>query len=84
MKRMLNEFLQLESSGGLVLMAATALALICANLPGVSGLYNELLHLEFEARIEVLLQGHAGQSMFLPFVEKLLGELWRSISRRCQ
>ena len=50
-RQMLREFVKLESAGGLVLMGATALALICANLPGVSWLYNELLHLPFEARI---------------------------------
>jgi NhaA family Na+:H+ antiporter len=50
-QQMLREFLRLETSGGLVLMGATVLALVCANLPGVSWAYNELLHLDFEARI---------------------------------
>lgn len=51
MQQMMKEFLKLESAGGIVLMGATALALICANLPGVAGLYTALLELDFEARI---------------------------------
>jgi NhaA family Na+:H+ antiporter len=46
----LQEFLHLESSGGLVLMAVSALALILANSPFADA-YNGLLDLPFEVRL---------------------------------
>lgn len=42
----LRDFLKSEASGGIFLIAAAALAMILANLPGVSELYFEALHLE--------------------------------------
>jgi len=43
-RRALNEFLRLESAGGILLVAAAALALICANTP-LMGLYEWVLKL---------------------------------------
>src|SRR5690606_10698589 len=45
----LEEFLQLESAGGLILMAAAVLALIVANSP-LSEFYESLLDLPVEMR----------------------------------
>ena len=45
-----QEFLHLESSGGLVLMAVSALAMIIANSPFAEP-YNGLLDLPFEIRL---------------------------------
>lgn len=41
----INEFLKMEASGGILLMLAAVLAVICANIPGVNSLYDALLHL---------------------------------------
>ena len=41
-----GEFIASEAAGGIVLMAAAALALLAANLPAVSGLYFDALALE--------------------------------------
>ena len=41
----ISEFLKMEASGGILLMLAAVLAVICANIPGVSRLYDALLHL---------------------------------------
>jgi len=49
-----RDFLHLESSGGLVLMAVSVLAMIIANSPGAAA-YNRLLDLPFEIRL-----GNAG------------------------
>jgi Na+:H+ antiporter, NhaA family len=46
----INEFLELESAGGILLMAATALALVAANSPAV-GLYNAFLDAPVEVRV---------------------------------
>src|SRR5512143_2130960 len=46
----INEFLALESAGGILLMAATALALVAANSPAV-GLYNAFLDAPVEVRV---------------------------------
>ena len=45
-----QRFLQTEASGGILLLAATALALILANSP-LAGLYNETLHTEIAVSI---------------------------------
>jgi NhaA family Na+:H+ antiporter len=41
----ITEFLKMEAAGGILLMLTAALAVICANIPGLSGLYEALLHL---------------------------------------
>jgi Na+:H+ antiporter, NhaA family len=46
----INEFLALETAGGILLMAATALALVAANSPAV-GLYNAFLDAPVEVRV---------------------------------
>jgi len=46
----INEFLALEATGGILLMAATALALVAANSPAV-GLYNAFLDAPVEVRV---------------------------------
>ncbi len=40
-------FLKREASGGILLMLAAALAVICANTPGIQHLYEEFFHLHF-------------------------------------
>lgn len=42
----LRDFLRSEAAGGIILIAAAALAMLCANLPGVAETYFHLLHLE--------------------------------------
>ncbi|MES2986667.1 MAG: Na+/H+ antiporter NhaA [Pseudomonadota bacterium] len=42
----LRDFLHSEAAGGIFLIAAAALAMLAANLPGVSDAYFHLLHLE--------------------------------------
>ncbi len=42
----LRTFLQSEAAGGIILMAAAALAMLVANLPGISEAYFHLLHLD--------------------------------------
>ncbi|XCN71748.1 MAG: Na+/H+ antiporter NhaA [Candidatus Electrothrix aestuarii] len=39
------EFFKIEAAGGILLMATAALAVLCANIPGVNHLYEGLLHL---------------------------------------
>ncbi|MDQ7075895.1 MAG: Na+/H+ antiporter NhaA [Gammaproteobacteria bacterium] len=51
--KMLDEFVQKESSSGILLMVATALALFFSN-SALSGLYNDFLHLHVEIRIGAL------------------------------
>jgi len=46
----LQDFVRLESAGGLVLMAAAVLALVIANTP-LEGYYRQLLAVPFEIRI---------------------------------
>ena len=46
----INEFLALEAAGGILLMGATALALVAANSPAV-GLYNAFLDAPVEVRV---------------------------------
>jgi len=46
----INEFLALEAAGGILLMAATALALVAANSPAV-GLYKAFLDAPVEVRV---------------------------------
>jgi NhaA family Na+:H+ antiporter len=46
----INEFLALEAAGGILLMAATALALVAANSPAL-GLYNAFLDASVEVRV---------------------------------
>jgi Na+:H+ antiporter, NhaA family len=46
----INEFLALEAAGGILLMAATALALVAANSPAV-GHYNAFLDASVEVRV---------------------------------
>ncbi|MCI5147834.1 MAG: Na+/H+ antiporter NhaA [Candidatus Electrothrix sp. MAN1_4] len=41
----MNEFLRMEAAGGILLMVAATVAVICANIPGVNQLYDGLLHL---------------------------------------
>jgi len=41
----MSEFLRMEAAGGILLMLAATLAVICANIPGVSHGYEALLHL---------------------------------------
>ncbi len=45
-RSVLRRFLQSEAAGGIILMAAAALAMIVANLPGISEAYFHLLHLD--------------------------------------
>jgi len=47
----LRAFLRLESAGGILLMAAAAVALAVANLPGVGSLYQGLLDLPMEVKL---------------------------------
>lgn len=42
----LRTFLQSEAAGGIILMGAAALAMLVANLPGISEAYFHLLHLD--------------------------------------
>ncbi|MDQ7017283.1 MAG: Na+/H+ antiporter NhaA [Gammaproteobacteria bacterium] len=51
--KLLDEFVQKESSSGILLMVATALALFFSN-SALSGLYNDFLHLHVEIRIGAL------------------------------
>jgi Na+/H+ antiporter NhaA len=44
----IRRFLQLEAAGGIVLMAAAVVALLCANIPGLAGAYPSLLDLPIE------------------------------------
>ena len=53
MKANLKEFLQMESAGGIILMAAAALALIAANSPA-AGLYAYFLETPVEVRVGAL------------------------------
>ena len=46
----INDFLELEAAGGLLLMTATAFALVAANSPAV-GLYNAFLDAPVEVRV---------------------------------
>jgi Na+:H+ antiporter, NhaA family len=48
--KLLQEFLKMESAGGLLLMAAAVLALIVANSP-LNGLYRQLLNLPIQVSI---------------------------------
>ena len=41
----ITEFLKMEAAGGILLMLAAAVAVISANIPGLSSLYEGLLHL---------------------------------------
>ncbi|WP_205914839.1 Na+/H+ antiporter NhaA, partial [Pseudomonas viridiflava] len=50
MRNTITRFFQLEAAGGLLLIAAAALALIINNSP-LSWLYNALLETPVEARI---------------------------------
>jgi NhaA family Na+:H+ antiporter len=43
--RFITEFLKMEAAGGILLMLTAALAVVCANISGLSGLYEALLHL---------------------------------------
>lgn len=45
-RSVLRTFLQSEAAGGIILMAAAALAMLVANLPGISEAYFHLLHLD--------------------------------------
>ena len=45
-RSVLRRFLQSEAAGGIILMAAAALAMLVANLPGISEAYFHLLHLD--------------------------------------
>jgi len=47
----IRAFVQLEASGGILLMIATAVALIWANLPWAADLYHALLDLPVEVRL---------------------------------
>jgi len=49
----ISDFLELEAAGGLLLMAATVLALVAANSPAV-GLYNAFLDAPVEVRVGAL------------------------------
>ena len=42
----MRDFLASEATGGILLIAATALAMIAANLPGIATGYFHLLHVE--------------------------------------
>jgi NhaA family Na+:H+ antiporter len=50
----LKRFLELESSGGVTLMAAAVLALVCANTPWLSSLYLSLLDTPIEIKLGAL------------------------------
>ncbi len=41
----ITEFLKMEAAGGILLMLAAAVAVVSANIPGLSSLYEALLHL---------------------------------------
>lgn len=43
--RFITEFLKMEAAGGILLMLTAALAVISANISGLSSLYEALLHL---------------------------------------
>ncbi|MDK2767830.1 MAG: Na+/H+ antiporter NhaA [Sphingomonas sp.] len=45
-RSVLRRFLQSEAAGGIILMGAAALAMLVANLPGISEAYFHLLHLD--------------------------------------
>ncbi len=47
----IREFLKLESAGGIVLMAAAALALVFSNVPGLEVLYGHFLDFPLEVRV---------------------------------
>jgi NhaA family Na+:H+ antiporter len=49
----INEFLELEAAGGILLMAATALALVAANSPA-AGLYRSVFDTPVEVRVGAL------------------------------
>lgn len=50
----IRRFLQLQSASGLLLLIATGLAMICANTPGLDGLYEALLAAPMELRVGAL------------------------------
>lgn len=50
----LRKFLELESAGGILLVAAAALALLFANAPITGPLYETFLEMRFEVRVGVL------------------------------
>jgi NhaA family Na+:H+ antiporter len=56
-------FLQLEASGGILLMVAATLAIICANLPGIHHIYEEFFHLHFFGWIPGLEKIHLDLSL---------------------
>ncbi|CAK8724785.1 Na+:H+ antiporter, NhaA family [Candidatus Electrothrix aarhusensis] len=41
----ITDFFKMEAAGGILLMLTAVLAVICANIPGLSNLYEALLHL---------------------------------------
>ena len=43
-KKPIHDFLESDLAGGIFLIVATALALFCANVPALKGLYTEFLH----------------------------------------
>jgi Na+:H+ antiporter, NhaA family len=49
----ITDFLKLETAGGILLLAATALGLLCANSP-VRGIYNAFLDMPIAFSIGVL------------------------------
>ena len=49
-ENLITHFIQMRSSGGIVLMVAAVLAIICANSP-LAPLYNELLNIPVEVRV---------------------------------
>ena len=49
----ISDFLRMESAGGILLMAAAALAIICANTP-LESIYKLLLSTRVEVRVGVL------------------------------
>ncbi len=61
MRTTIEEFIQKESSGGIVLMIATAVAMIVSNSP-LASLYQSILHLPMEIRIGPL---HLDKTLYL-------------------
>ena len=53
LSRPIQQFIQLESAGGILLLGAAVLALITANSP-LSGLYDQLLHLDVVVQVGAL------------------------------
>jgi len=47
----IRRFLQLQAAGGILLLAASGVALLCANIPGLAGWYQYFLDLPIEVKL---------------------------------